>query len=109
MSQQHLFIVYTSISSSSGTYQQIEGPSEAKKLLEALEIDVYTIKRCCWLIAHHHTYSNIHELDHQILVEADFLVNIHEDGMTSTTIKGIKDKIFRTQTGIKLLETIFDC
>ena len=35
-----------------------------------------------YLIAHHHTYNNIDGIDYQILVEADFLVNIMEDGLS---------------------------
>ena len=32
------------------------------------------------LLSINHTYNNIDEIDYQILVEADFLVNIMEDG-----------------------------
>ncbi len=44
----------------------------------ALTADVS--ERVQYLIAHHHTYGNIDEMDYQILVEADFLVNIMEEG-----------------------------
>ena len=39
------------------------------------------IERVKYLIAHHHTYDAIDGIDYQILVEADFLVNILEDGL----------------------------
>ena len=33
-------------------------------------------ERVAYLIGHHHTYDKIEGMDYQILVEADFLVNI---------------------------------
>jgi hypothetical protein len=73
--------------SSGGEYQQIEGPPEAMKMLEALGVDGVIIARVCWLIAHHHTYSNIDGIDYQILVEADFIVNSFEDELPVQSIQ----------------------
>lgn len=39
-------------------------------------------ERVQYLIAHHHTYNNIDGIDYQILIEADFLVNILEEGLS---------------------------
>ena len=93
--------------SASGTYQQLEGPPEARALLAKLSIAQHTIQRVCWLIAHHHTYDAIQGLDYQILVEADFLVNIHEDALARPAIEAIAHKIFRTQTGLALLGSLY--
>lgn len=93
--------------SSAGSYQQTEGPPEARKLLEALGVREEITERVCWLIAHHHTYTNICGIDYQILVEADFLVNAYEDDMSPEAIESIKSKIFRTNSGIKYLNSIF--
>lgn len=93
--------------SCSGEHQQVEGPPEARTLLEALQADEALVERVCWLIAHHHTYSNIQGLDYQILVEADFLVNAYEDEMDEDTIKTVRERIFRTKTGIELLDTLY--
>ena len=57
-----------------------------------------------YLIAHHHTYTNIDGMDYQILVEADFLVNADEDRLSSDAIENFKEKIFKTTTGIVVLE-----
>lgn len=92
--------------SSSGHYQQIEGPAEARLLLERLGIEESIIAPCCWLIAHHHTYDPIERLDHQIIVEADFLVNIFEEGMKSAAIDKVKT-IFKTKAGIELFELLY--
>jgi len=94
--------------SSAGNYQQIEGPPEAKKLLAELSIESSVIDRVCWLIAHHHTYTDIKDIDYQILVEADFLVNADEDNMSPETILKIKNKIFRTSTGNKFINALFE-
>lgn len=72
--------------SSSGHYQQIEGPDEARMLLRHIEIEDELIERVCWLIAHHHTYIGIDAVDYQILIEADFLVNAWEDNMEKSVI-----------------------
>ena len=62
--------------------RQKEGPAIAEKLLGELGFEQDVSNRIQYLIAHHHTYDNINEIDYQILVEADFLVNIMEDGLS---------------------------
>ena len=93
--------------SSAGNYQQIEGPPEAKKLLERLGVESGIIDRVCWLIAHHHTYTDIQGIDYQILVEADFLVNFYEDNVSQDSIQSIRDKIFKTLSGKMILNAIY--
>ena len=62
-----------------GKLQEKEGPAIAEKLLGELGFDQDVSDRVQYLIAHHHTYNNIDEIDCQILLEADFLVNIMEE------------------------------
>lgn len=93
--------------SSNGSYQQIEGPPEAEKMLGALNIAPNIIERVCWLIAHHHTYTNIDTIDYQILIEADFLVNIWQFDMPVEKIKEIRKNIFKTETGFTLLDSMY--
>ena len=90
-----------------GAHQQEEGPPEARVLLVRLGATDALIERVCWLIAHHHTYSDIQGMDYQILVEADFLVNAYEDEMDEDAIRTVREKIFRTKTGLELLDTLF--
>ena len=94
--------------SSAGQYQQTEGPPEAEKMLSTLGVDTAVIDRVCWLIAHHHTYTDIRDIDHQILVEADFLVNIYEDTVPADSIRSVHDKVFRTASGKRLLRTLYE-
>ena len=94
-------------SSSAGNYQQIEGPPEAKTLLANLGVESNVIDRVCWLIAHHHTYTDIHGIDYQILVEVDFLVNAVKDNMPDAFIKSFLSKVFMTETGTEFLKTMY--
>ena len=93
--------------SAAGHYQQIEGPAEARTLLTPLGIGAQAVERVCWLIAHHHTYDDIQGADYQILVEADFLVNIHEDGMSREAAEAVEKRIFRTAAGTALLRSLY--
>lgn len=47
-------------------------------------------------------------IDYQILVEADFLVNLYEDGLSMQAIEHAYKKIFRTDSGKNLCREIFD-
>lgn len=93
--------------SSAGNYQQIEGPPIASEMLTKLGYSENLIDRVCYLIAHHHTYQNMDGLDYQILVEADFLVNIDEDQMDLPAINSVRQKIFKTQAGINFLNNMY--
>ncbi|NLJ31941.1 MAG: HD domain-containing protein [Clostridiales bacterium] len=93
--------------SAAGNYQQTEGPPEAKRLLSGLGVDGAVTDRVCWLIAHHHTYTDIRGDDYQILVEADFLVNAYEDGLSEEAVKKVRDTIFKTESGKNMLDSIY--
>lgn len=93
--------------SASGRYQELEGPAEAEKLLRELEFDDEAVRRISFLVGHHHTYNAIADIDHRILAEADFLVNLYEDLASPEAVKSAYDKVFRTETGRKLLRDMF--
>lgn len=57
------------------------------------------IDRVCFLVGHHHTYTEIDGIDFQILVEADFLVNAREEKMTKKAITHFRNVYFQTETG----------
>lgn len=93
--------------SSAGHYQQIEGPPEARELLRRLIVPDALIERVCFLIANHHNYPAVDGLDFQILVEADFLVNAEEENMSPDAIESVREQLFKTESGLKLLSTIY--
>lgn len=93
--------------SNAGKFQELEGPRIAKSILEDLIIDEKVIERVCYLVGHHHSYSMIGGLDFQILVEADFLVNISEDNLSVSAIRTIREKYFKTKTGIDIITKLY--
>lgn len=66
-----------------------------------------TLQRVKYLVGHHHTYKDIDGMDYQILVEADFLVNLYEDGADAETAAKTKETIFRTKSGKRILSEMF--
>lgn len=90
-----------------GKLQEQEGPSVARELLTKLNFDKKMIDRVCYLVGRHHTYNNIDDIDCQILIEADFLVNLYEDNVSQQAVLSAKRNIFRTKTGIQILEDMF--
>ena len=90
-----------------GKLQEKEGPAIAEKLLGELGFDRKVSERVQYLIAHHHTYGNINEMDYQILVEADFLVNIMEEGSSKEAAIKAYQNIFKTSCGKKICREMF--
>ena len=93
--------------SNAGNYQELEGPIVASELLKNIDIPNDILERVFYLIGHHHSYNKIDGIDFQILVEADFLVNIFEDRMEGAAIDSVKEKIFRTASGLYLLKSLY--
>lgn len=91
-----------------GHLQEQEGPAEARRLLqECGGFSQEQVERICYLIAHHHTYTDIQGIDYQILVEADFLVNFYEDQLSPQVIENVRQKVFKTATGQRLLKDMY--
>lgn len=76
-------------------------------MLEKLGFEKDISERVQYLIAHHHTYNNINEIDYQILVEADFLVNIMEEGSSKEAAIKAYQNIFKTSCGKKICREMF--
>ena len=90
-----------------GKLQEQEGPDVAEKMLQRLGYGPEVMDRVCYLVGHHHTYDTINGSDYRILVEADFLVNLYEDGVSKDAVKNAYDKIFRTETGRRVCSLMF--
>lgn len=90
-----------------GKLQEKEGPALAEKLLTKLGFMKDVAERVMYLIAHHHTYDDINGIDYQILVEADFLVNMYEDGLSKDVVEHAYNKIFKTDSGMKICAEMF--
>lgn len=90
-----------------GRLQEQEGPIVAQNMLSDLGFENYMIERICYLIGHHHTYDHMEGLDYQILVEADFLVNLYEEDASPRVRQQALQKIFRTEAGIAIFHHMF--
>jgi uncharacterized protein len=93
--------------STNGQLQQIEGPPIALKILSKYTDDQALITRVAFLIAHHHTFKNVTELDHQILLEADLIVNALDENITQNALKKAQRMLFKTPTGMHIANSQF--
>lgn len=94
--------------SDSGELQQREGPALARELLAGLGFDECVIERACFLISVHHTFAGIDSIDWQILVEADFLVNIYENSLSEKAVHSLYSNVFKTDTGKRLMRSMYE-
>ena len=94
--------------SSNGKLQEKLGPPAAGEMLGRLGFEDEVIERVCNMISRHHTYTGIDSPELQILIEADFIVNLFEENAGDETIDTAIRKIFRTASGIAPAKTIFD-
>jgi HD superfamily phosphodiesterase len=93
--------------STAGKYQELEGPPIAKDLLLACGVEQSIIERVCFLVGNHHSYQKTDGIDFQILVEADFIVNICEDGIENSNILNIAEKYIKTDSGKKFIKSMY--
>ena len=90
-----------------GKHQELESPPLVEAFFADLPVTRSDVERISWLVAHHHTYTNVDGPDHQILLEADFLVNAGESHYSQQMIQNFRQRVFRTQAGLRLLDSIF--
>ena len=90
-----------------GKHQELESPPLVEAFFSGLPVSRADVGRISWLAAHHHTYTDIGGIDHQILLEADYLVNADEHGYTRPAIENFRERIFHTASGIRLLNSIY--
>lgn len=90
-----------------GKNQEKLGPGEAAPILERCGFSEADAQRVCFLIAHHHTYTDIDGADWQILLEADMLVNLFEDGAGERAARSALERVFKTEAGRELCRQMF--
>jgi HD superfamily phosphodiesterase len=95
--------------SSSGKYQEIEGPPIAREILTKLGFPAEQIDEICEIIAHHHTPGIVSTMNFRILSDADWLVNIGDecDIENREKIEKIIEKVFLTASGRYLAGRIY--
>ncbi|MFZ5975457.1 MAG: HD domain-containing protein [Bacillota bacterium] len=93
--------------STAGKHQEAEGPPVADGILRKCGADEALIPRVLFLVGNHHSYQRIDDMVFQILVEADFLVNIFEDSMPDFSVQSIIGKYFKTQSGKRIAASMY--
>lgn len=90
-----------------GSLQELEGPEPAGELLKDIVNNKEAIERIKYLVEHHHTYDNVDGIDYRILLEADFIVNAYEEGLSKSAILSGRRNIFRTKSACEILNKCF--
>ena len=90
-----------------GKYQELEGPALVRDFLVDGGLPQAAVDRIAWLVGHHHTLQGIDGPDHQILIEADYLVNADESQYSRENVENTLDRVFRTETGRTLLRSMY--
>ncbi|MFV1952109.1 MAG: HD domain-containing protein [Nitrospinota bacterium] len=87
--------------SSSGRYQEKEGPPIARNILKKLGIGEDVIEEVCDIIGHHHSPGPQETANFKVLNDADWLVNIEEEVRTKDKdrLRKIIEKVFFTEPG----------
>ena len=65
------------------------------------------IDRVSYLVAHHHTYAGVVGMDYQILLEADYIANASENGYPRENLENFLNRIMKTESGKRLLQSVF--
>ena len=90
-----------------GSLQEKEGPALVREFFRDSGIDEEMLERICYVVGHHHTFTNVEGSDHQILLEAVLLVNAGEDEKCRKAVSSFQKNVFKTKTGLALLEDIY--
>lgn len=91
----------------SGKHQEEEGGPLTREFLKGTGLTQEQIERVAYLVAHHHTYTDVVGADYQILLEADYLVNADESAYVKEHIVNFGRKVFKTESGRALLCSIY--
>ncbi len=90
-----------------GKNQEIEGVVLVEKFLSDFSLSKEIKERIKYLVGHHHTFKNINNREHQILIEADYIANASENNYSKANINNFIEKICKTKSGKTLLKHIF--
>lgn len=90
-----------------GKYQELEGPALVRDFLADSGLPQAAVDRVAWLVGHHHTLRDIDGPDHQILIEADYLVNADESQYPRENVENTLERVFQTETGRTLLRSMY--
>lgn len=94
--------------STSGVYQEKEGPPIARGILVNLGFEKKIIDEVCTIIASHHSPGEVDTLNFKIVYDADWLVNLKDEyNLSGDKLAGMIDKVFLTRTGKEIAKIVY--
>lgn len=95
--------------SSSGNYQEMEGPPIARGIMEKLHFKKEVIDEVCLIIANHHSPGKIDTVNFRALYDADWLVNLKDEfgSKDKESLSRVIEKVFLTKSGKELARQIY--
>ena len=90
-----------------GKHQEKESAALIEEFFADSDLPKEFVDRVSYIVSHHHTITGIDGIDYQILVEADFLVNILEDGLAKEAALQAYQNIFKTESGKNICQEMF--
>ena len=90
-----------------GKHQELESPALVEAFFTELPAARPDVDRISWLAAHHHTYTDIGGIDHQILLEADYIVNASENHYRRENLEAFLSRVMKTDSGRQILHSVF--
>ena len=93
--------------SAPGKLQERESAPLVREFFAGTDEPQETVERIAWVVSHHHTYEPVEGAVHQVILEADWLVNTSEgvrDGRPAPTRPA---PFFATRTGLGLFAAMF--
>ncbi|MAF84887.1 MAG: phosphohydrolase [Dehalococcoidales bacterium] len=95
--------------STSGKYQEKEGPPIARQILSRLGFKPVQIEEVCGIIAHHHSPGKVSTYNFKILYDADWLVNLRDeyDIQDRSKLSNIINRLFLTSSGKVLARKVY--
>ena len=92
--------------SAKAEYQELEGEKLVREFLTDSGLTFDETDRVAYLVGCHHRTGEFRGMDHQILIEADYIANAGENGWTAEQAEKAKS-FFRTKTGLDLLSSMY--
>ena len=82
---------------------------KTRGILKRLNVQKEMVDEICDIVGHHHSPKDEETLNFQILYEADWVVNIEEEGISKDRekVEKVIGKVFKTTTGKKLAEELY--
>ncbi len=93
--------------STNGKYQETEGAPMVRDFLRGTGLTEAQINRVAFLVGHHHTFTDVHGRDYQILLEADYIANACENSYERRNVENFIHKIMWTESGKALAKAVF--